>query len=92
MSYEQLINLLKEKDEIIQNYKDIDEEKELKNKELILENSKLLNSYNHIKNENINNIKAKRNKGFEDYLVNKIVHNQKEVLGERIPRFKGSDN
>lgn len=90
LSYDYLINLLKKKDEIIQKYKDRDEEKELRNKELMLENSKLLESYNSMCKDD-NNIKIKRGLGFEDYLVNKIVNNQKEVLGERAPRFKNSD-
>ena len=90
LSYDYLINLLKTKDEIIQKYKDRDEEKELRNKELMLENRKLLESYNSMCKDD-NNIKIKRGLGFEDYLVNKIVNNQKEVLGERAPRFKNPD-
>ena len=89
-SYDYLINLLKIKDEIIQKYKDKDEEKKLKNKELMLENRKLLESYNSMRKDD-NNIKIQSGLGFEDYLVNKIVNNQNEVLGERAPRFKNSD-
>ena len=89
-SYDYLINLLKTKDEIIQKYKDRDEEKELRNKELMLENRKLLESYNSMCKDD-NNIKIQSGLGFEDYLVNKIVNNQNEVLGERAPRFKNSD-
>ena len=91
ISYDYLINLLKIKDEIIQKYKDREEEKELKNKELIIENNGLIESYNNLnKDYNTNNIKSKRGLCFEDYF-DKIVHNQKEVLGERAPRFKNSE-
>ena len=37
-------------------------------------------------------MKKERNDGFEDYLLGKIVNNQKEVLGERAPRFYENNN
>ena len=39
------------------------------------------------KDVKFNNIRRDRNAGLEDYLLGKIVNNQKEVLGERAPRF-----
>jgi hypothetical protein len=39
------------------------------------------------KDVKINNMRRDRNPGLEDYLLGKIVNNQKEVLGERAPRF-----
>ena len=39
-----------------------------------------------------NKFKKERNDGFEDYLLGKIVNNQKEVLGERAPRFYENNN
>ena len=41
---------------------------------------------------NIDKLKKEKNEGFEDYLLGKIVNNQKEVLGERAPRFYESNN
>ena len=102
-SYDYLINALKIKDEIIMKYKEKSEDNENKYKQLIIENSKLKesnereennNSYNGV-NGNVNYVKKevkintmRRNRaGLEDYLLDKIVNNQKEVLGERAPRF-----
>jgi len=39
------------------------------------------------KDVKFNNMRRDRNAGLEDYLLGKIVNNQKEVLGERAPRF-----
>ena len=68
-SYEYLIRELKQKDKIIEKYR----EKNDKQKEI----------------RQINN--NEKTEGF-DYLVGKIVDNQKEVLGERAPRFDCSDS
>ena len=68
-SYEFLVNELKQKDKIIEKYR----EKNYKNKEI----GKLSNN--------------EKSEGF-DYLVGKIVDNQKEVLGERAPVFDCSDS
>ena len=73
LTYDYLINQLKRKDEIIQKYKEQDEEGEIKTQELINENNKLMESYNNSLNKNM---------GFDDYLTGKIVNDQKEVLGE----------
>ena len=45
------------------------------------------NAYYIKKDVKINNMRRDRNPGLEDYLLGKIVNNQKEVLGERAPRF-----
>ena len=102
-SYDYLINALKIKDQIIIKYKEQNEENENKYKKLIIENSKLKErnsntnentkeqdngNVHYIKKEvKINNMGRDRNAGLEDYLLGKIVNNQKEVLGERAPRF-----
>ena len=97
-SYDYLINALKIKDEIIIKYKEKNDDNENKYKALIIENSKLkeLKEYNNKKNNNynypekdikINSMRRERAEGLEDYLLGKIVNNQKEVLGERAPRF-----
>ena len=39
------------------------------------------------KDVKFNNLRRDRNAGLEDYLLGKIVNNQKEVLGDRAPRF-----
>ena len=79
LTYDYLINLLKKKDDIIQKYKDKEGEEDIKNQELINENNNLVESYNN----NIENGKnIINNMGLEDYLVDKIVNNQKEVLGD----------
>ena len=98
-SYDYLINALKIKDEIIIKYKEQSEDNENKYKELIIENSKLKDSNkfntmdNDYKDKDIGcrtrkNIKRERADGLEDYLLDKIVNNQKQVLGERAPRFE----
>ena len=97
-SYDYLINALKIKDEIIIKYKEKNDDNENKYKALIIENSKLkeLKENNNKKNNNynfpekdikINSMRRERAEGLEDYLLGKIVNNQKEVLGERAPRF-----
>ena len=87
-SYDNLINLLKQKDEIIQKYKDKEEENEIRNRNLMIENNILIESNNSMKRDNnITNLRVKSGIGFEN-LVGKIVQNQKQVLGEREPRFK----
>ena len=54
----------------------------------MIENNILIESNNSMKRDNnITNLKVKRGIGFEN-LVGNIVHNQKQVLGEREPRFK----
>ena len=101
-SYDYLINALKIKDEIILKYKEKNDDSEYKYKQLMIENSKLkennknrnrINEYNYIQN-NIkkNSLRAERAEGLEDYLLDKIVNNQKEVLGERAPRFDENNN
>ena len=92
------VNALKIKDEMIIKYKDkIDENNEI----LKLTQKSDSNSNNNKNNElnfiekdyNVSNkFKKERNDGFEDYLLGKIVNNQKEVLGERAPRFYESNN
>jgi hypothetical protein len=86
------VNALKLKDEMIIKYKDkIDENNEILK---LTQNSN--NSSNNKTNKIIyeerdynisNRLKREKNEGFEDYLLGKIVNNQKEVLGERAPRF-----
>ena len=95
-SYDYLINALKIKDEIIIKYKEKSEDNENKYKELIIENSKLKENSNHNvntkeKESKITTIKRERLDGLEDYLLNKIVNNQKQVLGERQSRFKDNN-
>ena len=86
------VNALKLKDEMIIKYKDkIDENNE------ILKLTQNSNNSSNNKNNRIiyeerdynisNRLKKEKNEGFEDYLLGKIVNNQKEVLGERAPRF-----
>ena len=86
------VNALKLKDEMIIKYKDkIDENNE------ILKLTQNSNNSSNNKNNRIiyeerdynisNRLKREKNDGFEDYLLGKIVNNQKEVLGERAPRF-----
>ena len=91
------VNALKIKDEMIIKYKDkIDENNEI----LKLTQKSDTNSNNRNdelnfieKDYNIpNKFKKERNDGFEDYLLGKIVNNQKEVLGERAPRFYENNN
>ena len=102
-SYDYLINALKIKDDIIIKYKEKNDDNENKYKALIIENAKLKelkerrkknNDYNNIENNNIEkdnkmkSMRRERAEGLEDYLLGKIVNNQKEVLGERAPRFE----
>ena len=91
------VNALKIKDEMIIKYKDkIDENNEI----LKLTQKSDTNSNNRNdelnfieKDYNVpNKFKKERNDGFEDYLLGKIVNNQKEVLGERAPRFYENNN
>ena len=91
------VNALKIKDEMIIKYKDkIDENNEI----LKLTQKSDTNSNNRNdelnfieKDYNVSNkFKKERNDGFEDYLLGKIVNNQKEVLGERAPRFYENNN
>ena len=101
-SYDYLINALKIKDEIIIKYKEKNDDNENKYKQLMIENSKLrennknrnrINDYNFIpKNIKMNSLRTERAEGLEDYLLDKIVNNQKEVLGERAPRFEENNN
>ena len=96
-SYDYLINALKIKDEIIIKYKERNDDNENKYKQLIIENSKLkennmnknnMNEINYIKKEvKINPMKRERAEGLEDYLLDKIVNDQRQVLGERAPNF-----
>ena len=90
------VNALKIKDEMIIKYKDkIDENNEILK---LTQNSN--NSNNKGSDINLiekdynssNKYKKERNDGFEDYLLGKIVNNQKEVLGERAPRFYENNN
>ena len=91
------VNALKIKDEMIIKYKDkIDENNE------ILKLTQNSNDSNNTKSNKINceekdynifnKLKKEKNEGFEDYLLGKIVNNQKEVLGERAPRFYENNN
>ena len=83
------VNAMKIRDEMIIKYKDkIDE-----NNEFLKIPPNQLNNNNIEKEINLNrNIKGEKNEGFEDYLLGKIVNNQKEVLGERAPRFYENNN
>ena len=81
LSYDYLINALKIKDEIIQKYK-------LKSDELEMKYNQLMNE-NKMPNRNRG---KEKDYGLEDFLVGKIVNNQKEVLGERAPRFYNTNN
>ena len=91
------VNALKIKDEMIIKQKDkIDENNE------ILKLTQNSNNSNNTKSNKINceekdynifnKLKKEKNEGFEDYLLGKIVNNQKEVLGERAPRFYENNN
>ena len=86
------VNALKIKDEMIIKYKDkIDENNEILK---LTQNSNNSNNSNNNRNNELNFIekdynipskyKKEKNDGFEDYLLGKIVNNQKEVLGERV--------
>ena len=91
-SYDYLINALKIKDNIIIKYKEKNDENENKYRQLIIENSKLKennnNENNFIKKDIKRNPKKReRVEGLEDYLLDKIVTNQRRVLGERAPNF-----
>ena len=83
------VNAMKIRDEMIIKYKDkIDD-----NNEFLRIPPNQLNNNNIEKEMNLNrNIKVEKNEGFEDYLLGKIVNNQKEVLGERAPRFYENNN
>ena len=85
------VNALKIKDEMIIKYKDkIDENNEMLKLTQNSNNSKnITNELNFMEKDykSSNKYKRERNDGFEDYLLGKIVNNQKEVLGERAPRF-----
>ena len=94
------VNALKIKDEMIIKYKDkIDENNEILK---LTQNSNNSNNSNNNRNNELNFIekdynipskyKKEKNDGFEDYLLGKIVNNQKEVLGERAPRFYENNN
>ena len=91
------VNALKIRDEMIIKYKDkIDENNEM------FKLTQSSNNSNNIKSNKINydennynlsnRLKKEKNEGFEDYLLGKIVNNQKEVLGERAPRFYENNN
>ena len=82
------VNALKIRDEMIIKYKDkVDE-----NNDILKISPNNINN-NIEKESNINrNIRREKNEGFEDYLLGKIVNNQKEVLGERAPRFYENNN
>ena len=89
-SFDYLINALKIKDNIIIKYKEKNDENENKYRQLIIENSKLKennnNENNFIKKDIKRNPKKReRAEGLEDYLLDKIVANQRRVLGERAP-------
>ena len=91
-SYDYLINALKIKDNIIIKYKEKNDENEYKYKQLIIENSKLKENNKDdsafIKKDIERNPKKReRAVGLEDYLLDKIVTNQRRVLGERAPNF-----
>ena len=83
------VNAMKIRDEMIIKYKDkIDD-----SNEFLRIPPNQLNNNNIEKEMNLNrNIKVEKNEGFEDYLLGKIVNNQKEVLGERAPRFYENNN
>ena len=85
------VNALKIKDEMIIKYKDkIDENNEmLKLTQNSNNSNNKTNELNFMEKDykSSNKYKRERNDGFEDYLLGKIVNNQKEVLGERAPRF-----
>ena len=86
-SYDYLINALKIKDNIIIKYKEKNDENEYKYKQLIIENSKLKENNKDdsafIKKDIERNPKKReRAEGLEDYLLDKIVANQRRVLGE----------
>ena len=81
MSYEHLIDLLRQKDEI----QDSDEE----NQEIMIENRFRENNRN-MKRKNINNRRKKINLGNEDNMVGKIVYHSKKEFGENEPLFKDS--
>ena len=85
------VNALKIKDEMIIKYKDkIDENNEmLKLTQNSNNSNNKTNELNFMEKDyrSSNIYKRERNDGFEDYLLGKIVNNQKEVLGERAPRF-----
>lgn len=89
------VNALKIRDEMIIKYKDkIDENNEIMKLTQSSYNSNTSNikrknesNYTEKDNSSSNKMKKERNDGFEDYLLGKIVNNQKEVLGERAPRF-----
>ena len=94
------VNALKIKDEMIIKYKDkIDENNEILK---LTQNSNNSNNSNNNRSNELNFIekdynipnkyKKEKNDGFEDYLLGKIVNNQKEVLGERAPRFYENNN
>ena len=94
------VNALKIKDEMIIKYKDkIDENNEILK---LTQNSNNSNNSNNNRSNELNCIekdynipnkyKKEKNDGFEDYLLGKIVNNQKEVLGERAPRFYENNN
>ena len=96
-SYDYLINALKIKDEIIIKYKERNDDNENKYKQLIIENSKLkennknnsINECHYIKKDiKINPMRREKADGLEDYLLDKLVNNQKQVLGERAPKFE----
>jgi len=95
-SYDYLINALKIKDDIIIKYKEKNDDNENKYKALIIENAKLKelkerrkknNDYNNIENNNIEkdnkmkSMRRERAEGLEDYLLGKIVNNQKKFWG-----------
>ena len=91
------VNALKIKDEMIIKYKDkIDENNEIF--KLTQNSNNSSNTKNNKRNYEGNNynalgrLKKEKNEGFEDYLLGKIVNNQKEVLGERAPRFYENNN
>ena len=94
------VNALKIRDEMIIKYKDkIDENNEIMKLTQSSYNSNTSNikrknesNYNEKDNSSSNKMKKERNDGFEDYLLGKIVNNQKEVLGERAPRFYENNN
>ena len=91
-SFDYLINALKIKDNIIIKYKEKNDENEYKYKQLIIENSKLKENNKDdsafIKKDIERNPKKReRAVGLEDYLLDKIVTNQRRVLGERAPNF-----
>ena len=90
----------KNKELIIENYKLKETEKNNVNRNNLRNNYK--NNINNNNNDNeinncnhhyikkdvkINTMKRERANGLEDYLLGKIVNNQREVLGERAPRF-----